>query len=171
MSFVSCRRTVNMVYKRVCRDCPIEGCGAKYLVRLANHLADVHKLDHTQRRNYLQEAKLQPKVKVIIYHNTENNPRKDSGECSTSEALPSIGQGEQRTVYHVSTPREPKALRSLQQAVLEKQQKLLNAVKGQNIYLLNGSLYINVRSTIHLNLLSQIARMNQIQEGSIKSVL
>ena len=110
MSFVSCCRTVNMVYKRVCRDCPIQGCGAKYLVRLANHLADVHKLDHTQRRNYLQEAKLQPKVKVIIYHKTENNPRKDSGACSTSEALLSTGKEEQRTVYHVSTPREPKAV-------------------------------------------------------------
>ena len=109
MSFVSHRRTVNMVYKRVCRNCPIQGCGAKYLVRLANHLADVHKLDHTQRRNYLQEAKLQPKVKVIIYDNTEDNG-KDSGECSTGEALSSTGREEQRTVYHVSTPREPKAL-------------------------------------------------------------
>ena len=36
---------------------PIPGCGAKYLVRLGNHLADVHQLDHTQRRKYLQEAK------------------------------------------------------------------------------------------------------------------
>ena len=52
-----------MVYKRVCRNCPISSCGAKYLVRLANHLADVHQLDHIQRRQYLQEAKLQPKVK------------------------------------------------------------------------------------------------------------
>ena len=41
-------QTVNMVYKRVCRDCPIPGCGAKYLVILANHLADVHQLDYTQ---------------------------------------------------------------------------------------------------------------------------
>ena len=58
---------VNMVYKRVCRNCPIPSCGAKYLVRLANHLADVHQLDHIQRRQYLQEAKLQPKVKVVVY--------------------------------------------------------------------------------------------------------
>ena len=27
------RRTVNMVYKRVCRNCAILSCGAKYLVR------------------------------------------------------------------------------------------------------------------------------------------
>jgi len=30
-------RTVNMA-KRVCRDCPIPNCGAKYLVKLSNHL-------------------------------------------------------------------------------------------------------------------------------------
>ena len=40
--------TVNMVYKRVRRDRPIPGYSAKYLVRLANHLADVHQLDYTQ---------------------------------------------------------------------------------------------------------------------------
>ena len=67
MSFVFSRRTVNMVYKRVYRNCPISSCGAKYLVRLANHLADVHQLDHIQRRQYIQEAKLQLKVKVVVY--------------------------------------------------------------------------------------------------------
>ena len=36
------------------------------LVRLANHLADGHQLDHIQRRQYLQEAELQPKVKVVV---------------------------------------------------------------------------------------------------------
>ena len=97
-----------MIYKRVCRDCPISGCGAKYLVRLANHLADVHQLDHTQRRKYLQEAKLQPKVRVIIYHNTKNN-RKDTGECSTRMEAQQSTEQEQRTVYHLSTPRKPKA--------------------------------------------------------------
>ena len=51
MSFVFSHRTLNMVYKRVCRNCPISSCGAKYLVRLANHLADVHQLDHIQRRH------------------------------------------------------------------------------------------------------------------------
>ena len=69
-SFVFSHRTVNsffnMVYTRVCRNCPISWCGTKYLVRLANHLADVHQLDHIQRRQYLQEAKLQPKVKVVV---------------------------------------------------------------------------------------------------------
>ena len=70
------RRTVNMVYKRVCRNCPISSCRAKYLVQLANHLAHVHPLDHIQRRQYLQEEKLQPKVKVVEYESEANNSGK-----------------------------------------------------------------------------------------------
>ena len=62
-----------MVYKRVCRNCPISSCGAKYLVRLANHLADVHQLDHIQQRQYLKEAKLQPKVKNVVYESESDN--------------------------------------------------------------------------------------------------
>ena len=50
-------RTVNMT-KRVCRDCPLPNCGAIYLVRLSNHLTDVHGLDYINRRKWLQEAKL-----------------------------------------------------------------------------------------------------------------
>ena len=57
---------------RVCRDCPIPGCGAKYLVKLSNHLTDVHLLDYDERRKYLQEAKLQPKVKVMNYQENES---------------------------------------------------------------------------------------------------
>ena len=60
MSFVFNHRTVNMVYKTVCRNDFIGG--ARYLVRLANHLADVHQLDHIKRRQYVQEAKLHPNV-------------------------------------------------------------------------------------------------------------
>ena len=77
MSFVFSRRTVNMVYKRVCRNCPISSCRAKYLVQLANHLAHVHPLDHIQRRQYLQEEKLQPKVKVVEYESEVNNSGKN----------------------------------------------------------------------------------------------
>ena len=73
MSFVFSHQTVNMVYKRVCRNCPIPSCGLKYLVRFANHLADVHQLDDIQRRQYLQEAKLQPKVKVAVYESEADN--------------------------------------------------------------------------------------------------
>ena len=47
--------------ERVCHDSPIPNCGAKYLVRLPNHLTEVHMLDSDQRKRYLQEAKLQPK--------------------------------------------------------------------------------------------------------------
>ena len=77
MSFVFSHRTVNMIYKRVCRNCPISSCGAKYLVSLANHLADVHQLNHTHRRQYLQEAKLQPKVKVVVYESEADNSGKN----------------------------------------------------------------------------------------------
>ena len=53
MSFVFSHRTVNMVYKSVCRNCPISSCRAKYLiVRLANHLADIHQLDHIQHTRF-----------------------------------------------------------------------------------------------------------------------
>jgi len=55
--------------RRICRDCPVPNCGAKYLVRLANHLADVHSLDIDQRRQYLQDARLQPKIKCVEYQN------------------------------------------------------------------------------------------------------
>ena len=32
--------------KHMCHDCPIPNCGARYLVRLFNHLTDVHGLDY-----------------------------------------------------------------------------------------------------------------------------
>ena len=52
---------------RGCRNCPAPDCGAKYLVRLANHLANVHLLHIDQRRKYLQEAKRHPIVKRVAY--------------------------------------------------------------------------------------------------------
>ena len=55
----------------------ISSCGAKYLVRSANHLTDVHQLDHIQRRQYLKEAKLQPKVKVVFYESEADNSGKN----------------------------------------------------------------------------------------------
>ena len=91
---------LNMVYKRVCRNCPISWCGAKYLVRLANHLADVHQLDHIQRRQYLQEAKLQPKVKVVVYESEANNSGKNH-YCNPAQT--------QETVYELSRSRRNEA--------------------------------------------------------------
>ena len=90
MSFVFSHRTVNMVYKRVCRNCPISSCGAKYLVRLANHLADVHQLDHIQRRQYLQEAKLQPKVKVVVYESEADNSLSQSSTDARNGVLRTV---------------------------------------------------------------------------------
>ena len=66
-----------MVYQRVFRDCPISSCGAKYLVILANHFADDHQSDYIQRRQDLQEAKLQPKVKVVVKERKADNLRKN----------------------------------------------------------------------------------------------
>ena len=103
MSFVFSHRTVNMVYKRVCRNCPISSCGAKYLVRLANHLADVHQLDHIQRRQYLQEAKLQPKVKIVVCESEAGNSGKNH-LTSTRNPVQT-----QETVYELSRSRRNEA--------------------------------------------------------------
>ena len=94
-------RTVGMT-KRVCRDCPIPNSGAKYLVRLSNHLTDVHGLDYINRRRWLQEAKLQPKVRVMIYP----TKRTQGITPSTSETPLSVHEEEKGTiVHHLSTPR------------------------------------------------------------------
>ena len=82
--------------ERVCRDCPVPDCGAKYLVRLANHLADVHLLDINQRRKYLQEAKLQPKVKFIVYQNNTT----DENNANINTPM------QKEKVYEVSQPRK-----------------------------------------------------------------
>ena len=101
--------------KRVCRDCPIPNCGAKYLVRLSNHLTDVHGLDYINRRKWLQEAKLQPKVRVMIYP----TKRTQGIRPSTSETPLSVQEEEKGTiVHHLSTPRGvKKSLKSLPRGV------------------------------------------------------
>lgn len=55
--------------KRYCKDCPIINCGSKYLVKLSNHLAQVHNLSKEKRKPHLQEAKLQTS-KVVRDYNT-----------------------------------------------------------------------------------------------------
>jgi len=106
MSFTLGYQTVNIMVNRVYRSCLILGCGAKYLVKLSNHLSDVHQLDHMERRNYLQEAKLQPKVKVIIYQDAQLKRFKTlKSKRSRKDLTPS------RRVdifYQPSTPRKVK---------------------------------------------------------------
>lgn len=63
------------------------------------------RLDHHQRRKWLQEAKLQPKVKVIIYQNTENNQKFKA--CSIP---PSTQQQGTDINYQLSTPRKSRDL-------------------------------------------------------------
>ena len=76
-----------MVYKRVCRNCPISSCRAKYLVRLANHLTDVYQFNHIQRTQYLQEAKLQPKVKVVYESEKDNSGKNHSTSTRNPVAI------------------------------------------------------------------------------------
>ena len=111
-------QTVNMA-KRVCRDCPIPNCGAKYLVKLSNHLTDVHALDYINRRKRLQEAK----VKVMVY------PAKRSQglRLSRGETPLSVQEEEKdRIVHQLSTPRGvKKSLKSLPRSV----GKTVNSIK------------------------------------------
>ena len=51
-------KTYNMM-KRYRKDCPVPGCGAIALVKLSNHLSQVHQLSSEERRPHLQKAKLQ----------------------------------------------------------------------------------------------------------------
>ena len=71
-----------------------------YIFRLANHLADVHQLDHIQRRQYLQEAKLQPKVKVVVYESEADNSGKNHSVSTRSPVQT------QETVYELSRSRK-----------------------------------------------------------------
>ena len=71
--FLSNFRIVNM--KRLhCRHCPIPGCGSKFLVRLANHLSQVHGLSEIERKYWLQFAKLQ-NTNVVRVYEKETEPR------------------------------------------------------------------------------------------------
>ena len=83
-----------LIPARSASDCPIPKGGVKYLVRLSNHLTDVHGLDYINRRKWLQEAKLQPKVRVMIY------PAKRSQGLrpTTSETPLSVQEEEQDTI-------------------------------------------------------------------------
>ena len=120
--FLLTSRTVNMA-KRVCRDCPIPTCGAKYLVKLSNHLTDVHELDYINRRKWLQEAKLQPKVRVMIYPTKKKQELRGSRSKTTLSVQDEI---KDTNVHQLSTPREiKKSLKSLPRGV----EKAANSIK------------------------------------------
>ena len=107
--------TINMV-KRVCRDCPIPHCGAKYLVKLSNHLTDVHRLDYIQRRKWLQEAKLQPKIRVVIYPEKASQVFRMRSKSKTT--LLKQQEGKDTVLYQISTPRKlKKSLKSLTRGI------------------------------------------------------
>ena len=87
--------TVNMA-KPVFGDCPIPYCGAKYLVKLSNQLTNVYELDYISRRKKLQEAKLQPNVRVMIYP----VKRGQGLRPPTSETILSVQEEEKETIVH-----------------------------------------------------------------------
>ena len=99
-------RIVNMT-KHVCRDCPIPNCGAKYLVKSSNHLTDVHELDYISRRKWLQEAKLQPKVRANSKSSKQEPANRSQGlRGSRNETPLSVEEEIKDTIVHqLSTPR------------------------------------------------------------------
>lgn len=57
------------------KDCPVPGCSKTQLLRLANHLADVHLLTSEERKPWLQKAKLRfhkysrtPNESSVVHH-------------------------------------------------------------------------------------------------------
>ena len=70
---VSNIRPVSMK-KLKCKHCPIPGCHSKFLVRLANHLTQVHELSEIERKYWLQFAKLQ-NTNVIRVYDKEAEPK------------------------------------------------------------------------------------------------
>ena len=119
--------------KRVCRDCPIPNCGAKYLVRLSNHLTDEHGLDYINRRKWLQEAKLQPKVRVMFYP----AKRGQGLRPTTSETSLSVEEEENDTiVHHLSTPTGlKKSLKSLPKGLKKSLKPLPRGVRKAANYI------------------------------------
>ena len=59
-------RPVNMK-KLKCKHCPIPGCHSKLVVRLPNHLTQVRELSETERKYWLQFAKLQNTNAIRVY--------------------------------------------------------------------------------------------------------
>ena len=53
--------------KRIFRHCPTPGCHSKFLVRLANHLTQVHELSEIERKYWLQFAELQNTIAIRVY--------------------------------------------------------------------------------------------------------
>ena len=67
-------------------------CKPKYVVKLSNHLTDVHQLDYGQQK----KAKLQPKVRVVIYQ-TNTSQRSETSPSKPQE-------GNDAIVYQLTIP-------------------------------------------------------------------
>ena len=60
-------QTVLFSWNQTFTDCPIPGCGSKFLVGLADHLTRVHELLGIERKYWLQFSKLQNTNVVRVY--------------------------------------------------------------------------------------------------------
>ena len=89
----------------MCRDCPVQNCGARYLVTLSNHLWDILELDYNQRRKWLQEAKLQPNVKVIVYDADEQRHALKKKVKRLSQDPTGVRIKESSVVYEIHIPK------------------------------------------------------------------
>ena len=57
-----------------CKHCPVPDCQSTFLVRLANHLSQVHEFSELERKYWLQFAKLQT-IKMVRVYEKEGEPR------------------------------------------------------------------------------------------------
>ena len=126
--------------KRVCRDCPIPHCGAKYLVKLSNHLTDVHRLDYIQRRKWLQEAKLQPKIRVVIYPAKASQEFRMHSKSKTTLLKQQKGKGYSPLPDINAKKSKEITERNLEHEALEKQLRIFSIITEQQIQSLSSSL-------------------------------
>ena len=128
-----------MMRRRICRDCPIPHCGAKSLVRLSGHLKNVHHLDSSERRKWLQECKLQRKEAVMVY-NTELNEKSKLCFTCANEAYPRPGRSINRRSRDCPIPncgskylvRLANHLRNVHHLDITERRKWLNESKRQH---------------------------------------
>ena len=76
--------TNNMGRKR--RDCPVFGCGSTKLIRLANHLNQIHGMDKEERAKWLKWSKMG--VCIPIQSKEGNN--RDHGSVDVEKSLEKI---------------------------------------------------------------------------------
>ena len=70
--------------KRMRRNCPLPGCKSRNLVKLSNHLAQVHNHTSDERKVWLRQAKHQPK---LYFHHVAEKPKATATQLLTLKLL------------------------------------------------------------------------------------